>query len=705
MKEKRFLNSIKKFILSISIVAMLLSGVVWADELPKIRRLEGKNRVETSIALSREAFKDKSETAIIVGYHGEVDALTGTLLAEKKQAPILISFPKELGSSLREELKRLGSQEIFILGGPGAVDKDIESELRDLGLDVTRLEGKSREDTAIDIARQAIEGEVNEAFLSLGYREYADALAIGPVAAKKNLPLLLSQTDKISDSTLDYIDSLDIKLINIIGGENAVSSQVEEILKSRGIETRRIEGRSREETAISIARTYIENPEKIIMANGYKYADAVVGGYLAAKENSPILLSQAARLKPINSSYLKENKLDINILGGISSIDANVLREIEISLGLIEEKPIEVKPPLEDVEEEEIGEPENLKELGKVISSSLSASQRKIDINYRGRTSLEKLSEDVRNILRDFTNNGSYEAGNIYSTRYNVSRRGSSPISKINLNVEYLTDEAQEAFVDREVSRITKSLIRPEMSDFQKLKILHDYIVNNSSYSYETKSSPHSAYTLFKEGKGVCQAYALASYKLLDAVGIDNYYVKGVAGSENHAWNKVKLDGEWYNLDVTWDDPISASGEDILSYDYFLISDKKLAKSHRPDKNNFPPARDEKYEVFRGIINPIDYKEELYYVNREDGGRIYSLSLENLTLRKVSDNVAPYLQIHQDRIYFSNYSDGGYLSSMDLEGNDLEILNSSHSTNLKLELPYLSFYNNREKKWDRIEIE
>ncbi len=93
------------------------------------------------------------------------------------------------------------------------------------------------------------------------------------------------------------------------------------------------------------------------------------------------------------------------------------------------------------------------------------------------------------------------------------------------------------------------------MSDFEKAKAVNDYIVLNTTYSENTATSPHNPYAILKEGKGVCQAYALLTYRLLKAGGMDVRYVTGYAG-EDHAWNLVKVDGKWYHLDTTWNDPV-----------------------------------------------------------------------------------------------------------------------------------------------------
>ena len=74
------------------------------------------------------------------------------------------------------------------------------------------------------------------------------------------------------------------------------------------------------------------------------------------------------------------------------------------------------------------------------------------------------------------------------------------------------------------------------------------------------------------QGYGLCGGYTDAMAIFLDYFDIPNYKVI----SENHVWNAVYLDGKWYHLDVTWDDPVMKDGSDALEYSFFLITTKQL---------------------------------------------------------------------------------------------------------------------------------
>ena len=132
-------------------------------------------------------------------------------------------------------------------------------------------------------------------------------------------------------------------------------------------------------------------------------------------------------------------------------------------------------------------------------------------------------------------------------------------------------------------------IVTPGMSEYETVKAIHDYIVNNTQYDYDrllngtVPEVSHSPLGVLQYGVAVCQGYAYAFELLCDLSGIECDFVGGVAGGGGHAWNQVKVDGKWYNIDVTWDDPIyyfNGVLTPYLSYDYFLVSDAVLYQDH-----------------------------------------------------------------------------------------------------------------------------
>ncbi len=102
----------------------------------------------------------------------------------------------------------------------------------------------------------------------------------------------------------------------------------------------------------------------------------------------------------------------------------------------------------------------------------------------------------------------------------------------------------------------------------------HDYLAAN--YEYDTQKEICTLYDFIKEGKGVCESYTGAYSYLLGLVGIDTSFA--VSREMNHVWNLVKLDGKWYHVDVTWDDPTGLTPGNA-THGYFLLSDDWISSN------------------------------------------------------------------------------------------------------------------------------
>ncbi|MBQ5332848.1 MAG: hypothetical protein J6K92_06275 [Oscillospiraceae bacterium] len=117
---------------------------------------------------------------------------------------------------------------------------------------------------------------------------------------------------------------------------------------------------------------------------------------------------------------------------------------------------------------------------------------------------------------------------------------------------------------------------------FGKLKVFHDYITLNNNFVKE-EGFNQTIYGGFVNGEIQCEGYAKTMQYLCDMSGIESVVVVGsIESNDSHAWNVVKVDGDWYNLDCTWDDPILKEvDETTLRYRYFLVPDEWIHnKSH-----------------------------------------------------------------------------------------------------------------------------
>lgn len=121
-------------------------------------------------------------------------------------------------------------------------------------------------------------------------------------------------------------------------------------------------------------------------------------------------------------------------------------------------------------------------------------------------------------------------------------------------------------------------------SEYERLAAVHDYLVSHCDYNMKAKAGAsrypdaYEAYGALVDGSAVCEGYAKAMKMACDRMGIPCVLIGGNANGEAHMWNYVQLDGGWYLLDATFDDPVGGSP----TRDYFLKGSASTASSHQP---------------------------------------------------------------------------------------------------------------------------
>lgn len=325
-KSRRVLVTV--LIATVSIIGGF-SVKVYADTDASFTRISGQDRYETAIQISKKGWNHSD--VVVLAYGGDFpDGLTGVTLAYLKDAPILLTPRDILPQSTLSEMKRLDAKSVYILGGTGVVSASIEQQLNLLNYDVKRISGLDRFKTAIEVGNAIINNSTDTAVIATGYN-FPDALAIGPAAAKNNMPILFTDKDNLNFDTKQALINWSIKKVVVAGGTGVVSSEVETQIKALGISVERLSGEDRYVTSLSIAKRYIsDNSINIVLAKGEDFPDALSGGALAAKNDLPILLTSKENISYKIRSYFDELKAqDIYILGGIGAISDNVKDSIK----------------------------------------------------------------------------------------------------------------------------------------------------------------------------------------------------------------------------------------------------------------------------------------------------------------------------------------------------------------------------------------
>ena len=159
---------------------------------------------------------------------------------------------------------------------------------------------------------------------------------------------------------------------------------------------------------------------------------------------------------------------------------------------------------------------------------------------------------------------------------------------KVNILVKHLYSENEIKYIEKYADSVMSSTLKDNMSLETKIKTLHDYIINNTKYDAVRASEGDSKYDsarmtgLINEHYAICSGYADIMGVFLTKLGLSNFKVS----SDSHVWNAVYLKDRWLHLDLTWDDPISTNGKDVLQHDYFLISTNRLKVLAKDNKDH-----------------------------------------------------------------------------------------------------------------------
>lgn len=152
------------------------------------------------------------------------------------------------------------------------------------------------------------------------------------------------------------------------------------------------------------------------------------------------------------------------------------------------------------------------------------------------------------------------------------------------------------------VNSIINQYITADMSDYEKVKTIHNYITSTTIYdskNLENNSIPDIDYTakgVLEYHTAVCRGYAEAFKLLMNRLNIECEIITGYSNNISHAWNIVKIDEEWYEIDCTYDDPVNLEGSpnNTAKYNYFLVTTEQMNIDHTPDSDH-PVCTSEKY--------------------------------------------------------------------------------------------------------------
>ena len=530
---------------------------------PGITRLGGEDRygtcIKVAIAVTNTHENKKVDAVVVSSGTGYADALSGSYLAARANAPIFIMNPKGSNTAVLEQISKVLNKDgkIFVLGGTKAIPKAIERKLKGISRNVERLGGDTRYDTNLlildagDNFTPSTDASDNSPASSSPDDSKQQAKEPAPTAPRDllvcsgaNYPDALSASgtgkaillvDKgLTAEQKAYLkkNKSTFKNIYIIGGSVAVSEKIANQVANYGL-CKRIEGKDRYRTSIAVARNLYRSSQlqEVVLASGENFPDGLVGGPLAYSKGCPLILTHNKSFMPTYQFLVKRANIKAaTILGGASLISDD-------ATGLTK---------------------------GGAKKKGLLKVGNKLYYSYDDATFAKNKSQKIGGETYYFgsdcaaVKNGIIKEGNQYYYVTNGKKDSSvckavtqdgaewNVINGVATKVVTEKDKTQNRAL-KVIARITND----KMSKAEKLRACWDYSQSfrefNPRIPHYTGLDWHIVYAndLFVRDGGNCMSFGAAFAFLARGLGYDNVYA---CNSGGHGWaeiNGLVYDPEW----------------------------------------------------------------------------------------------------------------------------------------------------------------
>ncbi|MGI1658545.1 MAG: cell wall-binding repeat-containing protein [Desulfitobacterium sp.] len=315
-------SKVAVFLVSLGIFT--LTVVQSTDAAVLSSRVAGNDRYQTAIAASQSGWPKGSAAVVITTGENYPDALSAAPLAGKYDAPLLLTARSGLSPETIIELKRLNPQNAYIVGGTGVIPSSIQRQITALGINVKRLAGPDRYDTAQAVAREV--GTKDGIFITSGL-EFADTLAVAPIAAAKGMPILLVPKNELTPSLKNYLGRLRNTEIVIVGSEREVAKSIENTLS----EATRVGGVDAYARNIALLKYYEDSLDttKIYVATGESFPDALGAAAYAQRGDHALVLVKGKEIPLTVQNYLRTKVInEMTIFGGAGVVPVKTVEQL-----------------------------------------------------------------------------------------------------------------------------------------------------------------------------------------------------------------------------------------------------------------------------------------------------------------------------------------------------------------------------------------
>ena len=283
-------------------------------------RIEGEDRFESANKIHDEFF-NKTKEVVLTSSEVFADAISSGNITDGKM-PILYTEGSKLNENTREQLKNRNIKKVHIIGGEKTISKDVEEFLKEMGIEVERIDGNDRYAVNAKLANNKKDADT---LVFASGENYADSLSSVGLANKTKSPILLVRKNELPTSIKDYLSSIDkSKIVKsyIVGGTNSISDSVKsEIDSILNLNSTSIAGVDRYKTSVEVAKISHPKAKKAIFTTGEVYADALAAAPVSQKIDCPIVLV------PKNNIQLEE---DESFISTKSQTTENYLKNLDV---------------------------------------------------------------------------------------------------------------------------------------------------------------------------------------------------------------------------------------------------------------------------------------------------------------------------------------------------------------------------------------
>jgi len=322
--------------------AELKNGKVYINALstPEVskHRLAGYDLYETARIIAEAARGNRVDNVIVAPGNNWYNALLGSVLSKKLNAPIVLAGRSARDSQQALEYIKNSINEggnVYLIANPSEVDNSFVSAVSTLGISnvsVKRLYGSNKDNTAVEVAK-TLNPPVGGTVIIASNAIYPDALSISSYAASNSAPILITPIDTLPPTVVDYLQKLKPQKIIIVGGTGIISSDIENKLKTFSSNVIRYGGQDRYDTSrIILEKLYGTNVNELCFAYGGNYPDALAGSAYAAAKGAPILLVQPGKDETLRSFLSNYKGSNYTVFGGTAVVSDHIFQVIKETL-------------------------------------------------------------------------------------------------------------------------------------------------------------------------------------------------------------------------------------------------------------------------------------------------------------------------------------------------------------------------------------